>query len=94
MNAINWYDTSFTPCSVAKKIYGNHFCLVAGVDHKQIMRYGTPQQVEEQIKASIKGAAEGGGFIIGPGCGLRQGIPLENFNAVAKAVEKYGRYKH
>jgi uroporphyrinogen decarboxylase len=90
VNAINWWDGHFTSCSLAKKIYGDKFCIVAGVDHKQTMNYGTPKQVEEQVKASIEDAAEGGGFIIGPGCTLYQDTPLENFNAVAKAVEKYG----
>ncbi|UCH02029.1 MAG: hypothetical protein JSV20_09485 [Candidatus Bathyarchaeota archaeon] len=92
VNAINWWDAYFTPCSVAKEIYSKHFCLVAGVDHKQIMRYGVSSQIADQIKASIEAAGEGGGFIVGPGCCLRQDTPLANFNAVAKAVEKYGRY--
>ena len=93
VNAINWWDASFTPCKVAKKIYGGKFCVVAGVDQRRTMRTGTPKQVEEQVKASIEAAAEGGGFIIGPGCTLFQDTPLENFNAVARAVMKYGRYK-
>lgn len=93
VNAINWWDASFTSCSVAKKIYGDRFCIVSGVDHSRVMRYGTPEQVEEEVKKSIKSAAEGGGFMIGPGCTLFQDTPLANFNAVGRAVERHGRYK-
>ncbi len=93
VNAINWWDASFTPCSVAKKMYGDKFCIVSGVDQSSTIRRGTPKQVEDEVKRSIEGAAEGGGFIIGPGCTLKQDTPLENFNAVARAVEKYGRYR-
>ncbi len=93
VNAINWWDTFFTPCSVAKKIYGDKFCIVAGVNHSTTLRYGTPRQVEDEVKKAIESAAEGGGFIIGPGCTMFQDTPLSNFNAVAKAVKKYGRYK-
>ncbi len=93
VNAINWWDARFTPCSVAKKIYGDKFCIVSGIDQKHTMRYGTPKEVEEEVKASIESAAEGGGFIIGPGCTLYQDTPLANFNAAARAVDKYGRYR-
>lgn len=93
VNSINWWDAQFTSCAVAKKVYGDRFCIIAGVDQNQTMRYGTPKQVETQVKESIMEAAEGGGFILGPGCTLFQETPLENFNAVARAVEKYGRYK-
>lgn len=93
VNAINWWDHSFTPCSVAKKTYGDRFCLVCGVDQSRTMRSGTPEQVESEVKASIEDASEGGGFIIGAGCTLFQDTPLSNYNALARAVEKYGRYK-
>ena len=46
---------------------------------------------DAEIEA-IEKTAEGGGFIIGPGCTLFQDTPLANFNTVAKTVEKYGRY--
>lgn len=90
VNAINWWDTNFTPWREAKKIYGDQFCIVAGIDHRQTMRYGTPQQVDDHVKSSIEAAVDGG-FIIGPGCTLYQDTPLENFNAVARAVERYSR---
>lgn len=93
VNAINWWDACFTPCSLGKRIYRGRFCVIGGVDHYQTMRYGTPDQVEKEVKAAIENAAEGGGFMIGPGCTLFQETPLANFNAVARAVEKYGRYK-
>lgn len=93
VNAINWSDACFTPGSVAKKIYGKDFCLVCGIDYSRTMRQGTPEQIDNEIKASIEGVADGGGFIIGPGCTLFQDTPLANFNAVGRAVEKYGRYR-
>ena len=93
VKAINWWDTSFTPCSQAKKIYGDSFCIVAGVDQKQTMRKGTPEQVENEVKRAIEGAAEGGGFMISAGCTVSEDTPLANFNALARAVERHGRYK-
>jgi uroporphyrinogen-III decarboxylase len=55
------------------------------------MRHGSPQQVENQVKAAIDADSSGGGFILGPGCTLYQDTPLENMNAVGRTIEKYGR---
>ena len=93
VNAINWWNAYFTPLSVGKKIYGDKFCIVAGIDFDRTMAYGSPKQVEDEVKESIEAAAEGGGFIIQSGCTLLQDTPLANFNAVGRAVEKYGQYK-
>lgn len=91
VDAINWWDASFTSCRIAKRIYGDKFCIVAGVDQRKILRDGTPKQVEEHVKDSIDAIGEKGGFILGPGCTLSQDTPLMNMNAVGKTVEKYGR---
>ncbi len=91
VDIINWWDSNFTSCETAKQIYRDHFCVLAGVDHRYLMRQGSPQQVEEQVKAVLDTASSGGGFILGPGCTLYQDTPLENMNAVGRAIEKYGR---
>jgi uroporphyrinogen decarboxylase len=93
VDAINWWDRSFTPAQTAKRVYGGRFCIVAGVDQRKTMLRGTPQAVEEEVRSAIEAAAGGGGFIIGPGCTMAQDTPLANYNAVARAVEKYGRYR-
>jgi len=92
VNVINWWDANHTPLPVAKKIYGDKFCLAAGVDQYGTMKCGTPEQVENQVKNSIEIAAKDGGFMITPGCTVLTDIPLANINAVGRAVEKYGRY--
>ena len=93
VDAINWDDSLFTPVEKAKKIYGEKFCIIGGIDRKKALLEGTPRQVEEAVKDAIERAGRGGGFIVGPGCTLNANTPLENYNAVARAVEKYGRYK-
>lgn len=93
VDAINWWDANFTQCSVGKKIYGDMFCVVAGLDQATTMRSGTPLQVEEEARVAIDKAAAGGGFILSPGCTVSQCTPLANFNAVGRAAEKYGRYR-
>lgn len=90
VNAINWWDANFTRISIAKRIYGDSFCIVGGLDHEVTMRTAGPQQVETNVKVAIEEAGYGG-FMIGPGCTLHQDTPLDNFNAVGRAMENYGR---
>jgi len=92
VDAINWWDRNFTSIETVKKVYGDKFCIVAGIDHKQTMLHGTPEQVETEAKNAINCAGEDGGFILGSGCTLNQNTPLANYNAVGRAVETYARH--
>ena len=71
-------------------MYSGVFCIVGGVDHEVTMRTGAPAQVENEVRNAIQSAGKKG-FMIGPGCTLVQDTPLGNFNAVGRAVERYGR---
>jgi len=93
VTAVNWAAHSWTPVGLGKRLFGDRFCVVGGLDHEGTLRTGTPEQVEEQVKRAIDDAAEGGGFIIGPGCTVFQDMPYENYNAVGRAVVKYGAYR-
>ncbi len=93
VDAINWWDASFTPLEAAKRVYGDRFCLVGGLNQRHTMINSTPRQVEDEVRSAIERAGKGGGFIVGPGCTLTQDTPLANYNAVARAVERYGRYR-
>jgi uroporphyrinogen decarboxylase len=92
VNAINWWDATFTPLPVAKRVYGERFCIVGGIDQESAMRAGGPERVESQVKIAIENAGQGGGLIVGAGCTFFQDTPLENINAVGRAVEKYSRH--
>ena len=81
----------FTPAPVAKKIYGDKFCLCTGLD-QNLTTSGPTDQIERNVKKSIDVAAAGGGFMITSGCTVLTPAPLENINAVGRAVEKFGRY--
>jgi uroporphyrinogen decarboxylase len=93
VTSINWASHSWTSIKMGKEIYGDKFCICGGLDHEKLLRSGTPKQVEAAVKKAIDDCAEGGGFMIGPGCTVFQNTPIENYNAVGRAVQKYGAYK-
>jgi uroporphyrinogen decarboxylase len=93
VDCINWDAHDFTWLNQAKKTYGDNFAICGGLNRVTTLKTGTPKQVEKEVKKAIDDAGENGGFMLGPGCTVHQDTPLENYNAVGRAVIKYGYYK-
>lgn len=74
-----------------KKKRVKKFCLVAGLDHVGTLLKG-PDEVEREVKAAIEMAAQGGGFMLGPGCTMNAKTPERNIAAALNAATKYGKY--
>lgn len=53
---------------------------------------GKPKEVEEEIKAQIKIAGEGGGYIMSTGCAMAIDTPVENVKTWVKARDMHGKY--
>jgi uroporphyrinogen decarboxylase len=92
VDIINWDAHEYTWLDKAKKIYGDKFAICGGLNRVKTLRTGTPAEVEAETKKAIEDASEGGGFMLGPGCTVYQDMPRANYNAVGKAVIKYGYY--
>jgi len=93
VHCINWDAHEYTWLDKAKKIYKDKFAICGGLNRVTTLRTGSPSQVEAEVKKAIEDAGEGGGFMLGPGCTVYQDMPRENYNAVGRAVIKYGYYK-
>jgi len=72
-----------------KKRYGDQVVLMGFVDTTLLTR-GTPYEVMEECRRLIDDLADGGGFILTPGCEYPPNISLENAFAIVKAAELYG----
>jgi len=74
-----------------KESLGDRLCFMGGLDSSGILTYGTPKDVEENVKNSIKAAGQGGGYFVGPSHDILN-IPWENILAMRAAIEKYRKY--
>jgi len=93
VDIINWDAHDYTWLDKAKEIYGDTFAICGGLDRSyDSMRSGKIDQVEADVKKAIEDAGEGGGFMLGPGCTVYQDQPRASYNAVGRAVIKYGYY--
>lgn len=55
-----------------------------------LMKDGTAQQVKQAAWECIEALAPCGGFMLGDGANVCPGTPLESFQAIMQAAEKYG----
>jgi len=75
-----------------KKKFGGRIVLWGGLDEQHLLPFGTPEEIDAEVKRIIEIFAPGGGYVFSPAHVLQPDQPLENIFAMWKAVEKYGKY--
>jgi len=76
-----------------KEAYGNSICLLGNIDCKELLPYGTPEQVDAAVKQAIDDAAGGGGYIVCSSNSLHPEVNPENCIAMFEATKRYGSYE-
>lgn len=66
--------------------------LLGNIDCRDLLPYGTEEEVEQVVKETIRVAAPGGGYIICSSNSIHPGCKAENFVAMVEAAHKYGVY--
>ena len=74
-----------------KDTLGDRIAFLGGIDCSNILNFGTPKDVYEEVKRCIKAAAQGGGYFAGPSHNILN-APWENILALRAAIEKYRKY--
>jgi uroporphyrinogen-III decarboxylase len=74
-----------------KDTLGDRIAFLGGIDCSNILNFGTPKEVYEEVKRCIKAAGYGGGYFTGPSHNILN-APWENILALRAAIEKYRKY--
>ena len=74
-----------------KEMFGDRLCLVGNVS-TELLRSGTPSQVDAAVKDLIHHLAPGGGYCVGSGNSVPEWSKFENYMAMRKAAFQYGTY--
>ena len=74
-----------------KDAVGGRICLCGNVDCGTLVR-GKPEDVFEQTKQLLMSCKDGGGFVLGASNAVQQEVPAENYLAMIRAWEEFGRY--
>jgi uroporphyrinogen decarboxylase len=75
-----------------KQRYGRNLTLIGNVDISRLMPFGTPWEVDQNIREMIRDVGKGGGFILTTCNGIMEDVPVENAITMHLACEKYGHY--
>jgi uroporphyrinogen decarboxylase len=69
--------------------YGRDVTLIGGVDCSQLLPFGTPGQIRDEVRRLLDIGAPGGGFIIGDSSQVLPMTPVENVLAFYQTVHEY-----
>jgi len=76
-----------TDVAVAKEKVGDAVCLIGNIDPSEILLFGDADQVQRVTEECLAKGAPDGGFIVGSGCDICLGTPLENLRAMVAACQ-------
>jgi len=71
-----------------------HLTLWGGMSCGQLLSFGTPQMVREEVQRVMEACKPGGGLIFGSSNSVHVGVPTENFVAMQEAAREFGIYAH
>jgi len=78
--------------AVLKKRYGRRLSFWGAVDDQKVMPFGSPRDVEAEVRLRISQLAPGGGYILCPSHNLQPTTPMENVHAFYRAAERCCAY--
>ena len=76
-----------------KRKFGTRLSFWGTVGIQRTMPFGTPAEVEAEVKLRIETVGKGGGLYLSPTHVLAPEVPHENIRAFVDAAKKYGRYR-
>jgi uroporphyrinogen decarboxylase len=71
-----------------KKEYGRDLVFFGGIDIQDLLPYGNPEKIKNEIKKICRILGKGGGYILAPAHNIQPDTPLENILAVFEAVKE------
>jgi uroporphyrinogen decarboxylase len=92
MNGIHPIQPAAMEIRQVKSQYGDRICILGNIDLDYTLTLGTPEEVENEVKARIAVAGPGGGYIITSANSLTDYCKTENVWAMARAIKKHGKY--
>ncbi|MFQ6014307.1 MAG: uroporphyrinogen decarboxylase family protein [Anaerolineae bacterium] len=74
----------------AKEVFReNKICLAGNVDPVHVLSRGTPEEVEEACRKCLSVGAEGGAYVLMPGCDIPPTVPFENLQTFARTAREW-----
>ena len=75
-----------------KEEFGDRLTFWGGIDTQRVLPFGSPKDVEREVKRRISDAAPAGGYVLTAVHNIQAGVPPENICMMYDAARKHGRY--
>ena len=75
-----------------KKRFGDKIALWGTISTQQTLPFGSPGDVEKEVRERIRSCGPMGGFLLAPTHNIQLDVPFENIDAFYSAVKKYRDY--
>lgn len=75
-----------------KNKFGDRLSFWGAIDQQQLLPFGTPEQIEVEVKAKIEVLGKGGGYMCSPAHIVQADTSPENVEAFIAAVKRHGVY--
>lgn len=72
--------------AIIKKKYGDKLCFWGSIDEQQTLPFGSPADVEREVRTRLDTIGKDGGLIIGPTHHIQLDTPMENFWAMVHTI--------
>ncbi|MGQ9501906.1 MAG: uroporphyrinogen decarboxylase family protein [Anaerolineae bacterium] len=76
-----------------KHRFGDRLSFWGAIDQQKLLPFGSPTEIEADVKAKIEILGQGGGYMVAPAHIIQADTPIENVEAFITAVKKHGRYQ-
>lgn len=75
-----------------KREFGKDLSFWGSIDTQQVLPFGTPAQVADEVRRRIEELAPGGGFVLAAVHNIQPDVPPENVVALFDTAREYGKY--
>jgi uroporphyrinogen decarboxylase len=76
-----------------KKEFGDRIAFWGGMDIQDVLPFGSPEDVRNEVKHLFETLGEGGGWVLCPSHNIQPEVPPENIVAMYEAGAEVARYK-
>jgi uroporphyrinogen decarboxylase len=74
-----------------KEEFGDHLSFWGAIDTQQVLPFGTPEDVREEVRRRIGDLGTGGGYVLGAVHNIQAGVPAENIVAMYEEARASGQ---
>jgi uroporphyrinogen decarboxylase len=65
-----------------KQVFGDRLCFHGGIDIRNTLPHGTPEEVKDEVRERVRVLGKGGGYILASSHHIQPDTPLENIYAM------------